>query len=171
MGQDKASLLVGGRPLAQRIADELEKSGCETTVLGGTPLPGRRFIPDEALGEGPLAALRGFSPQEGLVFVASCDLPLFSSRIPPAFELMLGGADCVIPSLEGKLQPLCGLYRSSCWNLLRQNPPPKRVMDWAAQLHLVEADESLLLSGGVRPAWCQGANTPEELQALLALEE
>lgn len=171
MGQDKASLSIEGRPLAERIADAMETAGYEPTVLGGRPLPGRRFIPDEALGSGPLAALRGFTPQDGLVFVASCDLPLFRSQVPLAFEDLLEDSDCVLPSVEGRIQPLCGLYRSACWLYLRQDPLIRRVMDWADRLQRVEADESRLLAVGIQPAWCQGANTPEELQALLALGE
>ena len=171
MGQDKASLLIEGRSLVERIADELQKAGFEPFILGGRPLLGRHFIPDETLGSGPLAALRGFAPPDGLVFVSSCDLPLFRSSIPLAFEEMLADFDCVIPRIAGSDQPLCALYRSSCWLPLRQDPPLRRVMDWVDRLTCVKSDEPNLLAMGIQPSWCRGANTPDELHALLALEE
>lgn len=171
MGRDKASLLIDGRSLGLKIAGELESAGYEPVTLGGTPLPGCRFIPDREAGSGPLSALRGFTPDEGLVFLASCDLPLFSCVAPTALESLLVHHQAVIPMIDGRPQPLCALYRSSCWQSLVNQPKLSRVMDWTAGLDAIYPAEEALREAGADPRQFQSANTPEELQALLALGE
>lgn len=171
MGTDKASLLINGETLLARIVRELQAAGYEPVVLGGACLPGCRFIPDDESGSGPLNALRGFAPQEGLVFVASCDLPHFSRQVPAVLEALLRGHQAVVPVIEGRSQPLCSLYRSSCWQSLMQEPGASRVMQWIDRLDAVfPAEEDLTQTGG-NPLNFRSANTPEELQALLALGE
>ncbi len=171
MGKDKASLTIRGESLMEKTIRELEAAGYEPVVLGGIPFLGCQHVPDRVAGSGPLTALREFTPHNGLVFVASCDLPFFSRHVPAALESLLEGHLACIPLINGRLQPLCALYQSSCWTSLVQEPQMIRVMQWIEGLDAVFPTEEGLEKAGANPLHLRSANTPEELQALLALGE
>lgn len=166
MGFDKASILVEGEPLAVRLARILRGAGWEPTILGRTPLDGYRFHPDNEVDRGPLAALRSFGPTSNLVFLLSCDVPLFDGAVVRALESCLGEKEATIPSIDGRLQPLCGVYRRATWEKICDVDSP-RIMDWVAALDAEIVNESDLLRLGVQPDWCRGVNTPLELKTLL----
>lgn len=166
MGFDKASILLGSEPLAVRLARILRDAGWEPTILGRTPLNGYRFHPDHEVERGPLAALRAFGPTSQLVLVLSCDVPLFDGGVARALKSCLGEKEAAIPSINGRLQPLCGVYRRGAWERLSNVDSP-RIMDWVEALDAEIVNESDLLRLGVQPDWCRGVNTPSELKSLL----
>lgn len=166
MGFDKASILVESEPLAVRLARMLREAGWEPTILGRSPLDGYRFHPDDEVERGPLAALRAFCPTSHLVFVLSCDVPLFDGAVARALKSHLGDKEAAIPSINGRLQPLCGVYRLGAWERLSIVDSP-RIMDWVEALDVEMVTEAELLRLGVQPDWCRGVNTPSELKALL----
>lgn len=165
MGFDKGSIIVGGEPLAARLARLLREAGWEPTVLGRQPLQGYGFFPDRAEEAGPLTALREFMPETALVFVLSCDVPLFDGKIPRILEERLCFKQAAIPSLEGRLQPLCGLYRRESWAQLHQ-VESLRIMDWVGAIEFEAVSEADLFRAGAHPDWCKGVNTRSELEAL-----
>lgn len=82
MGQDKALLEVGGRPLAVAAASALASAGASDVVCVGGALDaltaqGLTAIPDRYPGEGPLGGLITALDHAGedVVMVLSCDLP------------------------------------------------------------------------------------------------
>lgn len=166
MGFDKASILIEGEPLAARLARTLRESGWEPTILGRTAIEGYAFHLDVEAGCGPLAALRTYSPNSDLVFVLSCDVPMFDPSLCQVLELSLNNKQAVIPSLEGRLQPLCGLYRHTAWDKLPKIQSP-RIMDWVAALEIMVVTEEDLLRAGAQLDWCRGVNSPSELNGLL----
>lgn len=166
MGFDKASILIESEPLAVRLARMLREAGWEPTILGRTPLEGHRFHPDNEVDRGPLAALRAFGPRSKLVFVLSCDVPLFDGAVARALKSCLGEKEAAIPSINGRLQPLCGVYRRAAWEKICDVDSP-RIMDWVKALDVKIVNESDLLRLGVQPDWCRGVNTPLELKTLL----
>lgn len=166
MGFDKASILVESEPLAVRLARMLREAGWEPTILGRSPLDGYRFHPDDEVERGPLAALRAFCPTSHLVFVLSCDVPLFDGAVARALKSRLGDKEAAIPSINGRLQPLCGVYRLGAWERLSIVDSP-RIMDWVEALDVEMVTEAELLRLGVQPDWCRGVNTPSELKTLL----
>ncbi|MBA4293168.1 hypothetical protein C0431_09375 [bacterium] len=166
MGFDKALISMGGEPLAVRLARILREAGWEPTILGRSPLDGYRFHPDDEIEHGPLTAIRAFVPTSHLVFVLSCDVPLFDGVVVRALETCLGEKEASIPLLDGRLQPLCGVYRHRAWERLCDVDSP-RIMDWVEALDVEVVTESVLLGLGVHPEWCRGVNTPLELKTLL----
>lgn len=135
-------------------------------MLGRMPIPGFPFLPDAEEFQGPVVALQRFVPATSVVFVLSCDVPLFRAQVADAFLMALGDADAVVPVLRGRVQPLCGLYRAAAWQSL-QELPTRRVMDWLERLNIVQLDEDQLLALGLQPVWLTGANTPEAYNELL----
>lgn len=162
MGEDKAKIVVQGEPLANRIARLLAEAGLRVTVCGREPIDGFPFIPDREEFAGPLAALAGFRPADGLVFVASCDLPGFDASLVGFLEARLGSHDACFPALDGRLQPLCGLYRASALEKARElaEAGEKRIMRWIEGLDCAVAE-------GVDPSWIANVNTPEDLRSSL----
>jgi molybdopterin-guanine dinucleotide biosynthesis protein A len=109
MGTDKATLLIGGEPLAERVARVLTQV-CEPVVEVGPGVSGLEHIDD--LGAGPLAAfVMGVDrlAVEGSVVLLACDLPRFD------FALMRALADApgdgsVVPILDGRAQYACARW-------------------------------------------------------------
>lgn len=168
MNADKAAIEVNGVPMGLRIARELAEGNWPVLVLGNQPLEGFPFQADTEPHKGPVAALRGFSPQAQTVFIVSCDIPLFRGRVAEALAQSTLDADAAVPEIEGRPQYLCAAYRSTCFKLLHSDPQIQRMKEWLALLRVRSIDEAQLRELGIDPDWTRGANTPEQLSALLA---
>ncbi len=172
MGTDKASVLVDGVALGERIAAQLAEAGFPPTILGPAPIRGLPFQQDEHPQDGPLAALRAFHPTAPLVFVVACDLPLFDSGIVAVMLGALGQSDAAVASVGGRLQPLCALYRAEAFDILRGPLSNARsMMAFLDALEVVEVSESDWVAAGLHPACVRGANTPHELREILGTGE
>lgn len=125
MGTDKATVVVGGRILLDRVGSALA-SLCplETLLIGG---PARanigfahRHVPDAWPGEGPLGgivtALRVSTTD--LVLVVPCDLPdlehASETVLSPLLAMLSGDPDLdvVVPVVAGRPQLAVAAYRS-----------------------------------------------------------
>ena len=114
MGRDKAHIEFDGEPAAVRLAKMLVGFFGEVLVVGGDPpaaAPGRR-VSD---GEGPQSALRGLVSGLGAatrdrVLVVATDLPFLTADLVLAL-VACPEADAVVPRVDGRLHPLCALYR------------------------------------------------------------
>ena len=172
MGQDKALIEVAGRPAVEHLAAQLDDLFAEVLLVGGRPhgsAPGRRVADPE----GPACALRGVlaaleaATTDKLFVVATDHLALTP-------DLVLGliaqpEADAVVPRRDGRLQPLCALYRREpaltrarkCW---AAGELSLRDLLMGLDVHVFEgADLAAVDPGGLSLA---NANTPEELGAL-----
>ncbi|MBI00779.1 MAG: hypothetical protein CL467_09355 [Acidimicrobiaceae bacterium] len=116
MGQDKALLLLEGRPMASIAADALWEAGASDVVaVGGHQAElgarGLRWIPDDEPGQGPLggliSALRELRTMP-VVVVLACDLPAASpDNINAVTEIAFGLAGspaAVVPVAAGQRQ-------------------------------------------------------------------
>jgi len=170
MGFDKASILVAGKPLAERIVAQLNAVGVRVTVLGQTPVMNADFLADVGTYEGPLVALSRFRATSEFVIVASCDLPNFDARVAEILVSAIGEADAAIPIVDGKLQPLCALYRSSAFDSIDQvlNDGSRRIMTWIERLNIVEVPVGRFEARGLGRSVLQGVNTPQELAAAMS---
>jgi molybdopterin-guanine dinucleotide biosynthesis protein A len=165
MGQDKATLEIDGVPQAKRLVDALLTKVERVTTLGRHPVEGAAFLPDAEEFAGPAAALARFTPTADLVFVASCDLPLFDPRIVDLLAKELGDHRAASPLVEDWRQPLCALYRAETFAVLKQVAAEgiRCPMKWLARLEPKLLDEKILEAAGIDPRSTLGANTPEEL--------
>lgn len=125
-------------------------------------MEGCRFRPDAGDYEGPLAALAAFEPEQPLVFVASCDLPLLEEDLIRHLLDSIGGGDAAVPWLDGRAQALCALYRAHCFDDARKlhAEGEHRVMRWLDRLRIHRYVGSLV-------DCARNVNTPEELEATL----
>lgn len=162
MGRDKATLPIDGEAQAARIVRLLAEAGIATTVLGKRPVEGAAFFPDDESVASPLEALRRFRPSSELAFVLSCDLPRFDARLVAFLSEAIGAAQAAAPDVDGFRQPMVALYRRSAFDRIPDDATCP--MGWLNALHPVLVDEAAL---GPLANATRGANTPEELAALL----
>jgi len=122
MGRDKALMAYGDHTLAEHVARVVERA-CGSVVLVGCPERYRALsypaIEDVLPEQGPLGgiqtALSASSAEWNLV--VACDMPLITEVLLESLLEAAGqcAGDCIVPvSPDGRLQPLCALYRRRC---------------------------------------------------------
>ena len=160
MGTDKSKMDVDGFPLAKLVVDKILAAGIAVTVLGREPV---EFA-------GPLAAIGSFVPSEELVFAGSCDLVLFNARLIETLRSTIGEADAAVPSVGGRLQPLCALYRASAFAIARDllRDGAKSMMAWLDRLEFKTVTETQIQEAGIETRSVMGVNTIDEWNAALA---
>ncbi len=178
MGREKATIVLAGRTLLQRVIDAAAEVADETVVVcaPGRPFPDievrgpLRLTTDEVGGQGPLAGiLAGLAVASSEVaLLLACDQPFVRPLLLRLLIAQAAEAPVVIPLRDGQTQPLCAAIRVDAAPLLREayergsraaaavsDLPGTRLLD-AATWRVVDPD-------GVSFA---GANTPEELARL-----
>jgi len=170
MGTDKAGIAIDGVPMGLRLVRSLLSLEIPVTVLGRESIEGAAFIPDSDEFAGPLAALEAFSPSRGAIFIASCDMPLFDSRLVRALCDSLEKFDAAIPVIDGRRQPLCALYGHEAFQILKQvrADGQSSIRAWTDRLQVLEIEASWFASARIDITRIRGVNTPEELDKLLA---
>ncbi|MHB8635440.1 MAG: molybdenum cofactor guanylyltransferase [Fimbriimonadaceae bacterium] len=169
MGQDKASLVVRGVPLAELVAGRLLAEGYSVTVMGRKPLPRCAFVQDVHAQAGPLAALVDHKPTAPWVFVAACDLPLFDARIVTLLHSLIGPAQAAVPNIGGRLQPLVALYSASAFTVASEcvSRGQRSMLAWLDALSVVRVEEGDLLAGEIPLESLSNVNRPCELERLI----
>lgn len=120
-GRDKAREVVAGASMLQWVVRATEQVCSEVVVVRakGQVLPvvesnvPMRVVEDDYDGLGPLAGLvTGFGAVgDGWCFAGACDAPLLRAAVVGLLAGRAADVDIVSPVVEGRLQPLCALYR------------------------------------------------------------
>lgn len=118
MGVDKTLLPIAGKPMIQRLRDQLRPWFAHILVSSNNPAAhgflGETIVGDLVAGRGPLmgvvSALRA-APDE-LCFVLSCDIPEVDIDLVRSLVRRAHDCDAVVPH-DGRPQPLCAVYRRS----------------------------------------------------------
>jgi molybdopterin-guanine dinucleotide biosynthesis protein A len=119
MGRAKAWLEFRGRPLLSHVVERLSVRFDEIVVVAapGQELPetSARVVRDEAPGKGPVGGLTvGLREiRAPLAFVTAVDAPLLRLELVDLLLEEISDADTAVPEWEGRLQPLCALYRAA----------------------------------------------------------
>lgn len=164
MGTDKALLPFHGRPLVAHVASRVAEATGTPPVLVG---PVERFntlgfevVAEPEPGLGPLGgidAVLGLRRADRNLVVA-CDMP----AIEPAFLRQLlaeacdGAVDALIPRANGRLHPLCAVWRPSAAPVVASALADRqlRVHDVIKLLKINTFDAN--------PVYLANANTPED---------
>lgn len=122
-GRDKASELLRGRSLLQRVADRLDGLVDEYVIVtaAGQQLPSlyasRPIVSVEDLypEAGPLGGVyTGLATtQAPLAIAVACDMPLLQPALLRALLRLAPGHDAAVPMNELP-EPLCAVYAASC---------------------------------------------------------
>jgi molybdenum cofactor guanylyltransferase len=117
MGQDKALLQVGGRPLVELALDKLRSAGVAAPRIAGARADlssHAPVVPDLHPGCGPLSGIEAAlaASSQPLNLFLPVDMPL----LPPRFlhwmllRAEITGALVTVPRINGQPQPLCAVY-------------------------------------------------------------
>lgn len=127
MGQDKALLDFGGRPLVEWVAAQVKEAAGSVTLLG----PPERYtslgypvLPDVETGCGPLSGILSAlaARQADWNLIVACDMP-HAEAAWLAWLLDLAEReepDCLVPAgPSGRLEPTCAIYHTRCLERLQ----------------------------------------------------
>jgi len=180
MGQDKALMRLGGKPLVLRAAEILRPFVREITLLAPADRYGNLGLPvvvDQWPHQGPLAAVcTGLlaSRAEWNIFLA-CDLPLVSRRFIQLLieRVRATGSDAVVPRTEDGWQPLSAAYHSRCrkaFTRARQEGQRSliRLFD-EIRAEAITRDE--MVSAGLSEGELDNMNTPEDWARIVELSK
>jgi molybdopterin-guanine dinucleotide biosynthesis protein A len=169
LGESKAMVQFGGRPLISYPLEAIEKTGLDVVVVAkrDTPLP-ELAVPvwyerDEpahpALG---IATVLQRTPTDSVLFVG-CDMPFVTTEL--LAHLASLPYPLALPSAGGRLHPLVGLYaRGIATAFAFSLGGEKSLQQTVAELgpHLI--DESELAHFGDPERLLFNVNTPEDLE-------
>ena len=127
MGGDKAWVRIGGRTLAERVLEPL-RAVCDTVVVSCRmetalpPLPGVDEAWVQRDEEGGAAAGIASALREARgrpILAVAISLPLISETVLRALTAVQGdGRSAVVPSLDGRLEPLVARWSPSALPIL-----------------------------------------------------
>lgn len=183
MGRDKASLLLGGRTLAQRSLDRMLLLTKDVSFCGPQPgLPAAvPTLQDSLPDEGPLVPLvqaledAQRAGMDILAAVCAVDLPLLPWQMLEWLlrRAQMTGALATIPIVGDRPQPLCAIYSASLAAGLRQQlDKGERKLMRAVEAACDPARLDLFDLATVMPgrkehlaAWFMNVNTPLDAAA------
>ncbi len=173
MGEDKALKLFLGRPLIERVIENLLPIADEMIVTTNRPAEygflNHRLVPDIRPGRGSLGGLYTAiaSASHPFVAVAACDMPFASKNyFESAYRLMVKEeADVVISKTDQGHEPFHALYRrETCLPVIESaiDADQWKVIAWFPQvkLRVVSPDELKSFDPSGLCFW--NLNTPEE---------
>jgi molybdenum cofactor guanylyltransferase len=175
MGCPKASLLLGGEEVLERqlrllrsVARRVVVVGAPPAYLNGCDVP---VVPDTIAGRGPLAgiytALLESRTEHNLVL--GCDLPFVGRRLLDylATYAISCGSDVTVPrSRDGRLQPLCAVYRRRARNAVRTKLMlgENKISGFFSMVRRTTIPWRELAGAGFLPSVFDNMNTPEDYE-------
>jgi molybdopterin-guanine dinucleotide biosynthesis protein A len=117
MGADKAQLKLGGRSFVERVAEALVPIARRVRVVGArdeTLMYPLTVVQDVYREWGALGGLHGalMACHAPWAAVVACDLPFVTGELFVRLASLREDFDAVVPAQpDGRLQPLCALYR------------------------------------------------------------
>ncbi len=166
MGRDKALVELGGKTLLERglarwqdygAGLQLSVGAAERKELAPEGIPAVADVYPE---RGPLGGLHAglHACDTSLLLLVAVDCPFLGPEQADALLEAIGDADACVYTLEGRPQPLFGLYRRRCWTpaetlILHGDNRMTQLLEWANTVYVPAADTAPF----------RNLNTPEEL--------
>jgi len=174
MGEDKALLLLDGRPLLCNLIEKLRPHVAEVALIG----PPARYagfgvslIEESSPGRGPLPALcagLAWSARRWNLFLA-CDLPLLHGDFL-AFLLraaFASRAQAVIPQTADGWQPLCAVYhREALSKMERLEEKDAGIIEALGQLQVEVLTPERWRGAGFSERMFKNMNTPADREEI-----
>jgi molybdopterin-guanine dinucleotide biosynthesis protein A len=171
MGRDKARLTILGHSFVERIGEAMRPVAGRVSTVGAKErdaFPAYGNVPDMVESWGALgglhAALEGCAAAWALV--AACDLPFVTGELFRRLVMLREDSEAVVPvQRDGRLQPLCALYRTMpCREMARrmieQGERRPRALIERVRARKVSWDEISDLEGA--SLFFMNVNTPED---------
>lgn len=171
MGRDKALLMRNGLSLLDHVLQVASEISRNIVVVADRadryPLAIGRGVADRFPGAGPLGGvITGLEELgEGVHLAVACDMPSLQTPVLRCLlALAAEGADCAVPSVAGRLEPLCAAYSASALAPLRDCfEEGERALHRAlSRLRLRTVSEAELRALDPELLCFHNINTPEE---------
>lgn len=172
MGEDKSRLTLGGRTFVESAARTLRAVTTRVSVVSsrdGAESHGLPLVRDLRAGVGALGGLQAALASCGAEWAAvvACDLPFVTGKLLARLASMCADElDAVVPLQEdGRLQPLCALYRARVClgqveEMMRADELRPRLLLSRVRARRVAFEELCDLEGSRR--FFLNVNTPED---------
>lgn len=168
-GLAKGLEVVDGSRIVDRVAAALAEVADEIILVGAPPavaaaLPALRPIDDEAPDSGPLGAIvTALRATRRDTMIVAWDMPFVTAKQLRPLLAAPKDAEAVVWEVDGRMEPLCGLYRASAAAPLAEafaagERSPREALR-RLRVHLVQHPAA----GDPRPF--ASVNTPEQLAA------
>ena len=175
MGRTKASLLLDGKSMLERQIRVLRSVARRVAVVGGPPGYVDEFdvscVPDAILGRGPLAGIYTglLESRTEYSLVLGCDLPFVNRSLLTFLVLRAAadGSDVTVPrSRDGRLQPLCAVYRRRALYAVRRRLAlgENKLSGFFSKVHCTTIPWPELAGAGFRASVFDNMNTPEDYE-------
>jgi len=172
MGQDKASLVLDGLPLLQRVVNIVQPLFAETIISVRQPRQDIALpqVCDDPAHHGPLAGLaagleRATTPW---VFAVACDMPFITPAVIEHLAACRSGSQAVVPVVRGHVQPLAAFYARDCLQalqLLLGGSGQQSLRALLDRLRVCYVDEAQLLAADPHLRSFFDLDTPEDVAA------
>lgn len=119
MGEDKALLMIDGRPMIERIVAQLRPRFTQILVSANDPdrysFLGLEIVADRITGLGPLMGIAcGLARSDyDLNFIVACDIPEIDMLLVERLFREVEGHDAAMPRSAALPEPLFAVYRKS----------------------------------------------------------
>lgn len=166
MGRDKAMVTLGGKTLLDRAVERWQDYGAGLQLSVGAaeraePAPeGIPAVADVYPERGPLGGLHSglHVCSTPLLLLVAVDCPFLGHEQADALLEAIGEAEACVYTMDGKPQPLFGLYRRRCWTaaetlILGGDNRMSQLLEWSNTVYVPAVDEAPF----------RNLNTPEDL--------
>jgi molybdopterin-guanine dinucleotide biosynthesis protein A len=171
MGRDKARLVLQGRSFVEHIASALSPVVARTNTVGAKDIYSSltyRNVADIYEGWGALGGLHAAlaACEAHWAAVVACDLPFVTADLFARLKGLREEFDAVVPvQRDGRLQPLCALYRTTpcreqSQELIREGERRPRLLVERVRARLVKWEELADLADA--DLFFRNVNTPED---------
>lgn len=175
MGRPKESLQLDGESMLERqirvlrsVAGRVFVAGEPMDYLGKLGIP---TIPDAITGRGPLGGIYTALLESRTEFnlVLGCDLPFVTRNLLACLMVraMAGGTDVTVPRTpDGRLQPLCAVYRRRALYAVRTRLALglNKLSDFFPMVRFAAIPWRDLVGAGIRPCEFENMNTPQDYE-------
>ena len=174
MGSDKASLLLGGQTLLQRVSAMMQQ------VFPYILVSVRQTRPDidlpQVCDEQPDEQLSGAGPLAGLVaglghvttpwaFAVACDMPFIEPALVEWLAKFRSTHQAVVPVVQGHPQPLAAFYAGDCLAILKEglSKHDKSLRGALQMLDVCYVDEEAMLDENHQSRSLLDLDTPQDV--------
>jgi len=170
MGQNKAFLELGGKPLIAHVIERMDQVCAEVLVVARDVQPyaglGARLVEDRFRGVGVLGGLHAglAAAAHNLALAVGCDMPFLKPALLRAFAGWAEGADVAVLRQGEQVEPLHGAYRRTCLPAIEAaiHANQRRIISFfpRVRVHYVAPEDVTMFDPELRSF--RNVNTPEE---------
>ncbi len=179
MGRNKAFLPWRGIPIIEHISKKLSTISDDIVLVTNTPSEyaflGLRTVTDCIPHGGSIVGLcSGLEAVEHQWALAvACDMPLLNLRLVEFMWGLRDGYDVVVPTLDGREEPLHAFYRKSCLQPMKEHIDrgDRRIISFYPEVRVRRVKEPEIERFDPGHISFLNANTPKEWERIRALLE